>query len=78
LEAKRSNLEKTTQRVRSAVRAKPGLSTRGIQEALKGTSKATVGKGIKRAIESGQIITEPGPRNSVAHFISETETEGLL
>lgn len=78
LEAKRSNLEKTTQRVISAVRAKPGLSTRGIQEALKGTSKATVGKGIKRAIESGQIITEPGPRNSVAHFISETETEGLL
>jgi hypothetical protein len=66
------------QRVVEAVSAEPGLNTRGIQEALKGRSKTTIGKAIARAIEFGRITAIPGARGSIAHFVNELETGGLF
>lgn len=49
--------------------AKPGLSTRQIEEALSDSNREDVRGGIKLARASGIIRTEPGPRRATLHYL---------
>jgi len=77
-EAAEFNVEFTKQRIVEAVRSTPGVGTRAIEVALRGTSKATVGQGLRLAIESGEVVRRPGPRNTFQHFPRVTDQGELL
>jgi AAA domain len=72
------DLEFAVKRIVDAVRATPGASTRAIEQALKGTSKATVGQALRVAIESGEVVRRPGVRNAFQHFPADPEQGALL
>lgn len=72
------NVDFTVRLVVDAVRATPGMGSRGIEAALKGTGKSTVGAALKEAIETGQVIRKPRGRNAFQHFPADSEQGELL
>jgi hypothetical protein len=60
-------LELTVRAVVAAVEKQPGMTTRGLQEALKGTSKTTVGQAVALAVEEGRVERRPGKANAFHH-----------
>ncbi|MDP9433666.1 MAG: AAA family ATPase [Actinomycetota bacterium] len=58
------------------VRDKPGINVSGLREALRAQGghlqREDAGAAARRAVEQGLVRTEPGPRNSVLHFPSES------
>jgi hypothetical protein len=72
------NLEFAVRLVVDAVRATPGVGSRGIEQALKGTGKGQVSRALREALETGQVVRKPGVRNAFHHFVPGTEQEVLL
>ena len=72
------NLEFTVRLVVDAVRATPGVGSRGIEQALKGTGKGQVSRALREALETGQVVRKSGGRNAFHHFVPGDEQGELL